>query len=113
MYSLLQKNAVCSYKVSTATYKPKRNVVVCSKEFGVNDFIEKRKEVDKVRVERIKEIGNTLDHVVKSEVKQTVEIMTEVMPFLKKINGIEKFIGKTDGPSTKTTIAPTTPVRKD
>lgn len=113
MYSLVKRNAVCSYKASTSTPKLKRNVVVCSKEFSVNEFIEKRKEVDKLRVERIKEIGNTLDHVVKSEVKQTVEIMTEVMPFLKQINGIEKFIGKTDSPSSKTTIAPTMPSKKE
>jgi hypothetical protein len=108
MYCLTpQKITLSKTKTSTISRKYNKNVVVCSQDFKVNDIIEKRKEVDKIRMERIKEIGNTLDHIVKSEVKQSVKIMTEVMPFLKKINGIEKFIGKNETtPNKPTTTAP-------
>lgn len=65
----------------------------------INNVVEKRKEVDRIRIDRIKEIGSSIDHIAKSEVKQTVEIMMEIMPFIKKIKGVEKFIDKKDNTS--------------
>lgn len=66
----------------------------------INNVVEKRKEVDRIRIDRIKEIGSSIDHIAKSEVKQTVEIMVEIMPFIKKIKGVEKFIDKKDSTTT-------------
>lgn len=97
MYSISQKTRIVSGQASKKmTARPNLMVHSSTKQNGFNDFVEKRKEVDKIRIERIKEIGNTFDHVVKSEIKQTVEIMSEVMPFIKNIKGVEKIIGTKD-----------------
>jgi hypothetical protein len=96
MNSIMQKTNTTTGRRFSSKVSTKSRIVVYStqkKNASFNDFIEKRKEVDRLRIERIKEIGNTIDHVAKSEVKQTVEIMSEVMPFIKKIKGVEKIIG--------------------
>ncbi len=46
----------------------------------LGDFVDKRKEIDKLRWEKVKEIGTTLDHIAKSEVKQSAEILNEILP---------------------------------
>jgi len=96
MNSISQKT-----NVYTKTHAPRfSSMIVRSGKFNANDFIEKRKQVDNLRIERIKEIGNTIDHIAKNEFKQTVEIIGEVMPFVKNIKGLDKFLGnKDDTPS--------------
>ena len=102
MHSVLQKAKTVSKQQLAKRHPTQSKFIVRSStkpNTSFNDFVEKRKEVDKLRIERIKEIGNTLDHVAKSEIKQTVEIMSEVMPFIKKIKGVEKIFG-TDAETT-------------
>lgn len=76
-------------------YTTRRKVSVCATKpsFDFKELIEKRKELDKKRIERIKEIGNTLDHIAKAEVKSTGETFNTYFPFLenlKNFKGIEK-----------------------
>lgn len=57
----------------------------------INEIVDKRRMVDKQRIERIKEIGNTLDHIAKSEVKSTMDIIKEFMPFLSNMKNFKPF----------------------
>ena len=77
------KNTAFTKTQKTSTYRHK--VVMCCKNINISTIIDKRKELDKLRIERIKEIGNTLDHIAKSEIKQTVEIFSEIFPFMSKM----------------------------
>ena len=65
----------------------RRNVVCNAQQspLKLGDFVEKRKEIDKMRWEKVKEIGTTLDHIAKSEAKQTYEILNEILPIEKVV----------------------------
>jgi len=76
------------FKAATSPIRRQRVVACKCAKFSFSDVIAKRKDLDKLRIERIKEIGNTIDHIAKSEVKQTVEIMTEFLPFLTKLKDL-------------------------
>jgi hypothetical protein len=66
------------------------SVVRCSGKIDFNALIDKRRQLDKERIERIKEIGSTLDHIAKSEVKHTGEVLNEFLPFLKDVKDWDK-----------------------
>lgn len=84
-------------KLSAKTGVPakvsRRSIKVSCKSFDINSAIEKRKELDKKRLERVKEIGNTLDNIARSEVKHTAETLQAYFPFisnLKDFKGVTK-----------------------
>ena len=74
--------------------------------FDVKKAVEIRKDVDKKRVERIKEIGVTLDHIARTEVKQSAETLKTFMPFLENLKDfkgitkkdVESFFAKKSAP---------------
>lgn len=75
-------NVVCA--ASSPTPKPK---------FNFNAALETRKNIDRKRAERLKEISKTLDHIARSEVSGTAETLKRVFPFaekLKDFKGITK-----------------------
>lgn len=53
-----------------------------SKSFGTkfNSFLEKKREIDRMRWEKIKEISRTIDHIAKSDMKQTYDLVKELHP---------------------------------
>ena len=58
--------------------------------FDINKVIERRKEMDKQRIERIKEIGHSISHIAKIEMKDSTDSFNEYFPFLKDFKGIRK-----------------------
>lgn len=50
------------------------------------EFVERRKEMDKKRVEKIKDIGNKIDNIAKDEAKYSTDMVNEWLPFLKDID---------------------------
>jgi hypothetical protein len=51
----------------------------------ITELVNKRKELDKSRVQKLKEIGNTVHHIASAEVRYTKDVIQEVLPFLDKI----------------------------
>jgi hypothetical protein len=45
--------------------------------------------LNKQRVERLKEISNTLHHIAKSETDNTTEILDQILPFFKQLRETE------------------------
>lgn len=43
-------------------------------------FIEKKKELDRSRWEKLKEASRVIDHIAKSDVKETVELLKSLAP---------------------------------
>ncbi len=46
----------------------------------VNAFVEKKKELDRSRWEKLKEASRVIDHIAKSDVKETIEIFKSLVP---------------------------------
>lgn len=46
----------------------------------LNAFIDKKKELDRSRWEKLKEAARVIDHVAKSDVKETVELFKSLSP---------------------------------
>lgn len=81
----------------------RRNVIQvrAAKSFDISEFVEKKKQLDKKRLDRVKEIGASLDQIARNEVKQSAELVNEYLPFLDKVKDwkiekkdIEDFINK-------------------
>jgi hypothetical protein len=83
---MLSKTNIALSAKPVCVRRNKSHIVYCNKDVKFNEIVERRKELDKQRVERIKEIGSTIDHIAKSEVKHTGEILHEVLPFLKDVD---------------------------
>ena len=79
--SLLLKKTFAEKQLSGT----KRTRVVAYNNKTFTQITEKRKEIDKMRIERIKEIGNTLDHIAKEEVKQSLDMLKEFFPFVETL----------------------------
>ena len=45
-----------------------------------NAFIEKKKELDRSRWEKLKEASRVIDHIGKSDVKETIDILKSLAP---------------------------------
>jgi hypothetical protein len=45
-----------------------------------NAFVEKKKELDRSRWEKLKEAARVIDHIAKSDVKETFELLKSVAP---------------------------------
>lgn len=43
-----------------------------------NAFIDKKKEIDRTRWEKIKEISRTIDHIAKNDIKQTYDLLKSI-----------------------------------
>jgi hypothetical protein len=76
-----------SYLPRRVTCQRKTTVAKCSSDFtttGKNvqakfaSFIEKKKELDRTRWEKIKEASRTIDHIAKNDVKQTFDLLKEL-----------------------------------
>lgn len=76
MFAITSKPPMRASVATRATKKHKVNAFL-------SDLVEKRKEMDKKRLDRIKEIGKTLDHIAKDEAKHTVETIKTVLPLHK------------------------------
>jgi hypothetical protein len=75
-------------KTFTRTTRKTSLVVSCSgnkNSFNFNDIIERRREMDKQRIERLKEISTTLQHIAKSEADNTNEMLDQFLPFFKQL----------------------------
>lgn len=46
----------------------------------LNAFVEKKKEIDRSRWEKLKEATRVIDHIAKSDVKETVELFKSLVP---------------------------------
>jgi hypothetical protein len=82
---LKQSNFKTSPTHKPASFKRATVVPCASKNYSFNDIIEKRKEIDRQRVSRLKEIGNSIDHIAKAELKSTRDILNEFFPFIKDL----------------------------
>lgn len=88
MSQFLKNTRACGVDIN----RNSRNIVCRSNVSSkFNEFVDKRRQVDKKRIERIKEIGNTLDHIARSEVKASSEIVNEFMPFLANLKNFKPF----------------------
>lgn len=45
-----------------------------------NSFLDKKRELDRTRWEKLKEISRTFDHIVKNDIKQTYDLLKEIHP---------------------------------
>jgi hypothetical protein len=69
-------------KSALTTARPQRTKCAASKgKFEWNEFVQKRKDMDKKRVEKIKDIGNIIDNIAKEEVEGAKEMFREYFPF--------------------------------
>jgi hypothetical protein len=69
-------------KSALTTARPQRTKCAATKgKFEWNEFVQKRKDMDKKRVEKIKDIGNTIDNIAKEEVEGAKEMFREYFPF--------------------------------
>jgi hypothetical protein len=46
----------------------------------VSGFFDRKKELDRARWEKIKEISRTIDHIAKNDIKQTYDLLKEINP---------------------------------
>jgi hypothetical protein len=80
-----------SYTIRQSTFGAKTSrkhfVAKCCSEKHVTNipsklssFFDKKKEIDRSRWEKVKEISRTIDHIAKSDVKQTYELLKELAP---------------------------------
>lgn len=46
----------------------------------LSTLLEKKKEIDRTRWEKLKEISKTIDHIAKNDVKQTHELLKVISP---------------------------------
>jgi hypothetical protein len=75
-------------KSALTTARPQRTKCAATKgKFEWNEFVQKRKDMDKRRVEKIKDIGNTIDNIAKEEVESAKEMFHEYFPFADDIVG--------------------------
>ena len=44
----------------------------------INGFLDKKKEIDRLRWEKLKEISRTIDHIAKNDIKQTYDLLKSV-----------------------------------
>lgn len=85
---------ILAQKVSTSkvAYSPARSIkplkIACSNKFeeNLNNMVEKKKNILKKRVDHVKEIGHSLEHIAKKEVKESMEIVKDIFPFINDID---------------------------
>lgn len=87
--TLIKSNGLTSVKSPRSSRKG-MNVIRCSDKFDFNTVVERRRQMDKERIQRIKEIGSTIDHIAKSEVKHSGAIFNEYFPFLKDMKNWDR-----------------------
>jgi hypothetical protein len=46
----------------------------------VSGFFDRKKELDRARWEKLKEISRTIDHIAKNDIKQTYDLLKEINP---------------------------------
>lgn len=89
--SLVMKTISAPSSVSRSHTRTRTKIVCSSMNF--KEIIAKRTDMDKKRIERMKEIGNTLDHIARTEVQLSGEAFKTYFPFienLKDFKGITK-----------------------
>jgi hypothetical protein len=83
--ALLKQNSL----VRNNQVSRKQPRIVCKSSFNLNEIIDKKRDMDKARIERLKEMGTTIDHLAKAEVQQTSQMLKEVFPFLSELKDIQ------------------------
>jgi hypothetical protein len=46
----------------------------------LSGFFDKKKEIDRARWEKLKEISRTIDHIAKNDIKQTYDLLKDINP---------------------------------
>lgn len=46
----------------------------------VTDFFERKKEIDRARWEKLKELSRTIDHIAKNDIKHTYDLLKDINP---------------------------------
>ncbi len=78
--SKLSVNVRCTRKTTTVRASSTTQNVQAK----IAAFLERKKELDRTRWEKIKEISRTIDHIAKHDVKNTYDFIKDIHPEIQK-----------------------------